>query len=76
MVFKSTLSSGSYHEDISLTLTKYETIHSLLMSEILLFAVDIADSNRLKLVVNERLEFVHHLAKMEADVLSDAGIRR
>lgn len=73
---KSTLTSDSYHEIISLTLSKHEELQSLLVSEILLFAVHIANANRLKLIAKQRLESVHQLAQVEANVLSDAGIGR
>ena len=46
------------------------------MSKILLLAVHIVDTNPLKLIAKQRLESVHQLAKMEADILSNAGIGR
>lgn len=76
MVVKSTLISDSYHDIISLTLSLHEKKHSVLVSKILLFAVHIADTDPLKLIAKQRLESVHQLAKMEADILSNAGIGR
>ena len=73
---KSTLISDSYHAIISRTLSLHENSDSVLVSKILLLAIHIADTNPLQLIAEQRLESVHQLAKMEADVLSDAGISR
>lgn len=76
MVVKSTFISDSYHAIISLTLSLHKRECSVLVSKILLLAVHIVDTNPLKLIAKQRLESVHQLAKVEADILSNAGIGR